>query len=165
MKKIILKKFKKKYITKNYISWLNNKELMKFSEQRHLFHDYNTCLEYYNSFKKTNNVFFAIFDKQKNIHIGNITIIIDLFNQLAKISILIGYPNQGYGSATWKESIKYVKNNYNLRKITAGTVSANIAMIKIFKKNNMIYEYAKKKYDIENHKLIDFNFYCLYNYK
>ena len=66
MKKIFIKsknleirKFEKKYISKKYISWLNNKNLMKYSDQRFYKHDFKSAMNYLASMKKTNNFFFC----------------------------------------------------------------------------------------------------------
>ena len=61
MKNIIkLKKFNKTYITPQYISWLNDKKLMQFSEQRHYNHNKKTCLNYLKKYTNSGNLFFAI---------------------------------------------------------------------------------------------------------
>ena len=51
-KNLLIKPFTKTNITKKYISWLNNKEVTKFSEQRHYFHTKQSCLEFYNNLRK-----------------------------------------------------------------------------------------------------------------
>ena len=42
MEGIKLVDFEEKFITSSYISWLNNSKLMKFSEQRHKIHNYES---------------------------------------------------------------------------------------------------------------------------
>ena len=52
--------FKKRDINKIYLSWLNNKKLMKYSEQRFQVYDYNKALEYFNQItKKTDSIEFS----------------------------------------------------------------------------------------------------------
>ena len=50
--KIKLVKFNKKFLTKRYISWLNDKKLMRFSEQRLKKHTLNSCKKYLEESKK-----------------------------------------------------------------------------------------------------------------
>ena len=50
--KIKLVKFNKKFLTKRYISWLNDKKLMRFSEQRFKKHTLNSCKKYLEEFSK-----------------------------------------------------------------------------------------------------------------
>jgi hypothetical protein len=65
---IKLVKFSKKFITKNYISWLNNKKINKFSGQRYFKHTYKSCLRFYYDNIKNKNLCFASIDiKKKNI--------------------------------------------------------------------------------------------------
>lgn len=143
-KKVKLLVFNKKLITKKYISWLNNKKLMQYSDRRHTLHNKKSCENYFNSFKGTQNRFFAIIDKKNKEHVGNITAIIDNKNNTADIGILVGEVNQGYGLAAWNEMMKYLFSK-NIRKITGGAMINNKAMIKIFKKSKMKFEYIKKK--------------------
>ena len=87
---IFLDKFKENYISEKYLSWLNNKELMQFSENRHTNHTIASCREYYISFKNSNNLLFAILDKKNMGHIGNINAFVDMKNLTADIGILGG---------------------------------------------------------------------------
>ena len=105
-------------------------------KQRHKKHTAKTCLNYLNSFKNCQNEFLAVIDKENKSHIGNITLLIDKFNKLAFINILIGIPNQGYGKSAFKETVNYLKKKYKLRKIICGTMSINKPMIKLLYKNN-----------------------------
>ena len=52
-----IKKFTKKDITKEYIKFLNNKENLKFSDQRHENYNYKKCLSYLNKFRNSSNLF------------------------------------------------------------------------------------------------------------
>ena len=162
---IILKKFKKKYITKEYLKWLNNPKLMKYSEQRFHKHTLKSSIKYLKSFQGTENLFYAIFDYSKNLHIGNINAYIDKKNKVADIGILIGVPGKGYGFMAWEQMMEILFIKKNIRKITGGTMSINAPMIKIFKKNKMIFEYKKIKQFIMNGRYIDLVGYCAFNDK
>ena len=96
--RIVLKKFKKEYITKEYLQWLNNPKLMQYSQQRFHKHSIKSCIKYFESFQKTDNLFYAIFDYSQDFHVGNINAYIDKKNKVADIGILIGDPGKGYGA-------------------------------------------------------------------
>ena len=149
---IKLIKFSKKFITKEYISWLNNKNLNKYSRLSFKKNNKRDALNYLNSMKR--NLFFAIVSKNNNKHIGNIAAYLDKNNKTADISILLAYQKRGYGYAAWKEIMKKI-SLMNYRKITAGTMIINTPMIKLFKKSGMKFEYKKKKHFIHKKKLID----------
>lgn len=156
--KIKLVKFNKKFMSERYISWLNNKELMRFSEQRFKTHTLKSCEEYLNESRKNKDLFYAIVDKSYEKHVGNIYIKIDRLNNIGDIRILIGEPKKKYGFYAWMEAIKKLKK-LNIRKITGGSIKTNKAMIKIFKKSKMKLEYTKKK-----HFKVNNNFYDLVGY-
>jgi len=60
--RITLKIFTKKYITNEYISWLNDAEVVKYSELRHVKQDYKTILAYIDSIKDESRMFAIILD-------------------------------------------------------------------------------------------------------
>ena len=134
--KIKLVKFNKKFITKKYISWLNNKKLIKYSDQRLKKHTYESCKLYLQNTKRNKDLFFAVVEKTTKKHVGNIYVKMDKVNNTGDIRILIGEGSKGYGFDAWNSAIKVLKK-MNIRKITGGTISINKAMIKIFKKSKM----------------------------
>ena len=90
-KNLEIRVFTKKDITKKYISWLNNKNLMKYSNQRFYKHNHKSIENYFISMKNSNNLFLAIIEKSLNLgHVGNISVYFDKYNKTAEISILIG---------------------------------------------------------------------------
>ena len=160
---IFLDQFNESYISEKYLSWLNNKELMQYSENRHTNHTIDSCREYYQSFKNSNNLLFAILDKKNMNHVGNISAYIDTNNLTADIGILVGVTGQGYGFLAWEAFMKKLFSEYNIRKITGGTMDVNKAMKKIFIKSGMDYEYSKKDHCVYKERYVDMVGYCAFN--
>tara|TARA_B100001939_G_C16841128_1_gene573150 strand:+ start:147 stop:665 length:519 start_codon:yes stop_codon:yes gene_type:complete len=149
-----LKRFTKKDITKKYLSFLNDKNLLKYSDQRHINHNYKTSIKYLNSFKKSQNLFLKII--LNNNFIGTCTIYIDKHNQNANIGFLIGNQNihnKGFASIILKYLIKYLFQKKKLNKISCGTIDQNYSMIKVCKKNKMFLDAT-----LTNEKLIEKKF-------
>ena len=128
--------FTDEMISNEYLSWLNDKSLMKFSEQRHKTHDFDSSLKYLNSFKGSDNLFLGIFTKKNNIFIGTITAYLDKHNSVVDFGILIGSSkakSKGYGLEAWKALTEFYLK-FPVRKITAGTMASNKGMIAICEK-------------------------------
>ena len=71
----IIKPISQNEITENYVSWLNNIEINQFLETRHSIQTKIKVVEYINFLRSIKNCdMFAIFDKETNNHIGNLTI-------------------------------------------------------------------------------------------
>ena len=146
------KKFTNRNITKKYLKWINNKELMKHSRHRHHTHDKSTVKKYIKLM--SNNWFLAVSIKKKSFsHIGNISVYFDDKDMSASISILIGsvdFRNLGLGKVIFQEIIKKLSSFKEIKLIKAGAFYKNIPMIRIFKFSNMklskkkSYIYAKK---------------------
>ena len=91
-----LSNFNKEDISSEYIKWLTDPDIVKYSNQRFKEHSYETCLQYFRSFKNTNNLFLKIQDINSQTMIGTMTLYADSFHGTADIGILIG--NKAYFS-------------------------------------------------------------------
>ncbi|HEO63972.1 MAG TPA: N-acetyltransferase [Candidatus Omnitrophica bacterium] len=156
--RLIIKPFSEKYLTKKYVSWLNNPEVVRYSEQRHKKHTVKTCRAYLRLFEKGPNYFWAIsVIKDKLGHIGNMTAYADEINSVADIGILIGETKawgKGYATEAWMAVCSYLFTIKNIRKITAGTISSNKRMLKLMKRTGMINDGVRRKHYIwENNKV------------
>lgn len=133
--------FKEEFLTSRYVSWLNDKEVMKYSEQRHRAHTIESCREYYQSFKDTPNILWAISIKDGGVgHIGNATAYIDIKHSIADIGILIGERQmwgQGFGYEAWMGICDYLFRVQEMRKVTTGAISTNSRMLVIMRKAGM----------------------------
>jgi len=138
--KIVL--FEERHLTERYVSWLNDSETMRFSEQRHVKHTLASCREYWQSFKGTKNYFWAIekLDLQ-HTHIGNMNAYLDERHNIADVGLLIGERSswgKGLGTEAFGAACTFLFSAHSLRKITAGTVSANKGMLNIMWRSGMV---------------------------
>ena len=140
--RLIIEPFSEKYLTERYISWLNDPEIVKYSEQRHKKHTFESCQQYMKSFNGTLHYFWAIISRDKQLgHIGNINAYVDPINLIADIGILIGERSVwglGYGYESWIAVCGYLFEKVGLRKITAGTLSVNSRMLSLMNKAGMV---------------------------
>lgn len=140
--------FQAKHCTDDYISWLNDPDIVRYSEQRHQLHTRQTCEAYYQSFLDSTcpHYFWAILTKtfpDKKIsqrHIGTLTAYLDPLNQIADLGIMIGEKSlwgNGYGLEAWQAILNYLLTQQDIRKLTAGMISTNQAMLKLTQKSGM----------------------------
>lgn len=164
IKKLSLKTFDvRKHLTPKYLSWMNDKSLLKYSEQRHYKNTRTNCLNYFKEMKKKGNLVFALFFNKE--HVGNLSLHIDKSNSIADISIIIGvtqYHNKGLGSEAYVKVINYLKKENIVSKVTSGTMSINKSMIKLFKKVGMKKDGIRKNHYIFSKKRVDLVYYSLY---
>lgn len=139
--KLFLKNLSLKDISLPYLNWMNDYEVVRFTEQRYRKHKMSDVKKFVKSKINSNTEYlYGIFLKnKKNIHIGNLKIgPIDKFHKTAEISYLIGDKklwNKGLGSLALKKGIILSKKKFKLKKLIAGTYESNKASIKILKKN------------------------------
>jgi RimJ/RimL family protein N-acetyltransferase len=135
-KRIVIKNFLKKDIDKEYISWLNDKNLLKYSRNKKKKYDYKKSLQEFN-FVKKKNIFLKIIEKKNKKKIGTIIAYINKKFKLINIGILIGnkdHLNKGYGTEVYKILIDFFFNKKKFEKIEIGCNKKNLPIIKICKK-------------------------------
>ena len=155
---IKLQLISEKFITEDYINWMNDKEITFYTEQRFIKHDYNTIKNYIKTMNLSeNNILYGIFyDEQLigSIKVGSI----NFHHKTAEISYLIGNKDF-WGKNIITRSICFVLDicfkKIKLFKVSAGVYNTNIASIRALEKNGFICEGVRKKNFILNDIRVD----------
>lgn len=149
--RLILEPFSGKHLSEKYVSWLNDPEVVKFSENRHQIHTLESCSQYVESFKGSNNFLWAIKLADNGEHIGNINAYWDINNNVADLGIMIGERGawgKGFGYEAWQAVCDYLFAEKNVRKITGGCVAKNLGMIHIMRKSQMEEDGCRKQHHL-----------------
>jgi RimJ/RimL family protein N-acetyltransferase len=159
---LILKDFTPRMVSKEYVNWMNNYEITKYTEQKYTKHTMASIKKFVAEKKKSKNEFlYGIFYKKNNnyIHYGTIKIgPINLIHKYAYISYVIGNKknmNLGIATKSIKQILIIAKKKFKLKKILAGCYSNNIPSYKVLVKNNFkkegrftkMYKFEKKRID------------------
>ncbi len=164
--KTVLTTFIDSDITDIYIGWLNDKNLMKYSNQRFFHHDLSSCSEYLQSFSGTTNSFLKISDRRSGVMIGTLTIYRNIFHGTADIGILIGdsnFSSKGYGFDAWSSVLNHLLYKEGTRKVTAGANELNLSMINLMIKSGMYLEATKFNQEIVDGCFTSLVFYARYS--
>ena len=143
--------FSANHVSKDYLSWLNDRRLMRFSRQRLRTHTEESSRAYLESFAGTPNFFWAVERIADGSHVGSMTTYVDDHQRTADLGILIGHPGssgKGYGAQAWGLAIEHAFGKLGLRKVTAGTVAPNEAMLRICRKWDMRLEGTRRKQEV-----------------
>jgi len=141
--KILLSKFKISDITENYISWLRDKSIIKFTKIKNT--KIEDIIQYVQENICNNNVIFLkiLFN---NVHIGNIRIQ-KIKKNKATVAIIIGnkrFHNKGIGKIVIAKAIQIVKKDKKIKTLVAYIHKLNYPSASIFRKNRFIKKYKKK---------------------
>lgn len=115
-----------------YLSWLNNGEHMRFSNQRLETHNHDSALEYLSSFNGIDSVFLAIELRDHAQLVGTATVFSNIHHGTADIGVMIGPEHSGRGIA--REAVRAIAESLDtegFRKITIGTSAQNVAMLRV----------------------------------
>lgn len=124
--------FARRHLTARYVGWLNHPATMRFSEQRHRRHTIPSSRAYWQTFRGTPNYFWAVEARDPLLgHIGNLNAYVDARNGVADLGILIGEASargRGLALEAWSNACRFLFEEADLRKLTAGMLEVNAPM-------------------------------------
>jgi RimJ/RimL family protein N-acetyltransferase len=160
-----LEPFNEAHFTPSYVSWLNDPDVMRFSEHRHRRHDEASCRAFVQGLRAGGHPFWAIVAEDLG-HVGNIAVYLDRPNRLAEITLLIGERaawGRGYGTGAWGAVMDWVFANEGVRKIVAGTMASNLGMIAVMERCGMVREAVRPRQFLVDGAEVDAVFYARFN--
>lgn len=127
---VTLRAFTEANLTEDYLGWLRDPQLMKFSNQRFRTHSMESCRAYMESFAGSENMLIAIY--YESTFIGTMTAYRSVAHGTCDIGLLIGAKVQakGLGKDAWGTLMAYLLDT-GTRKVTGGTLRCNQAMVNI----------------------------------
>ena len=162
---VTLSSFQKDDISKKYLSWLNDKEVVRFSNQRFIAHTLISSKKYLKSFYESKNLFLSIRLTENNQMIGTMTAYFS-FHNTVDVGIMIGEKTlwgKGFGKDAWNTLLLWLEKELNVRKITAGTLASNLGMIELMNQSGMSLEATKKDHEMLNNQPEDVLYFCKFN--
>jgi len=100
-----LRPFQATDIDSTYLSWLNDPEVTRFSNQRFIEHTAHSCAAYLSNFEKSDNSFLLIEGPQDQRPIGTVTVYRKRQHGTAELGLMIGERccwGKGYGREAWQ---------------------------------------------------------------
>jgi len=148
--KVALRPFTADDITPAYLGWLNDPETTRFSNQRFRTHSEASAADYLAGFDGSPNLFLSIRDAADDTAIGTMSAYRAAHHGLADIGIMVGERSRwggGYGQSAWNLLSEWLLAN-GTRKLTGGTLAANLGMVRIFERSGMHLEATRKDHEI-----------------
>lgn len=163
--KVQLTNFTAADITDEYLGWLNDPLVTRYSNQRFEVHNRETCGSYLQSFEGTPNLFVSVRSLEADKAIGTMTAYISRHHGTADLGIMIGDKccwGSGYAFEAWTTLINWLFNQRGLRKITAGTASVNKPMISLAERSGMTFEGRRVRQEIIEGEEVDILYFGLF---
>jgi len=165
-KKVLLNLFTESDINDSYISWLNDPDVVRFSNQRFVTHNRESSLRYLASFVDTDNLFLSIRRSSDLRQVGTMTAYVSRHHGTVDVGIMIGDKSVwglGYGRDSWSTLSDCLLKRDDIRKLTAGTLACNYGMIKVMECSDMHYEATRKEQEIVNRQAVDILYYAKFS--
>lgn len=140
---VVLRNFLQVDITAEYVGWLNDPLVVRFSNQRFRRHTQSSCKEYVASFKGSPHHFLKIIRRDNDQMVGTMTAYISIHHGTVDMGIMVGCRSswgKGIGQDAWNTLLKFLLKMPQVRKVTAGAMSCNLPMLRIMEKSGMSLE-------------------------
>lgn len=138
-------------VTVDHVGWLNDPEVVKFSNQRFRRHDLASCQAYFDSFAGSANSFLSVRRLSDDKAVGTLTVYRSPHHGTADVGIMIGEPSawgQGIGQDAWSLVIDWLIEGEKLRKVTAGTLGCNMGMLRLMQRSGMVEEAIRREQEL-----------------
>ena len=165
-KKVLLRPFTESDIDETYIAWLNDPDVVRFSNQRFRKHNRESSLLYLASFAGTENLFISVHCLSDDRPVGTMTAYVSSHHSTVDVGILIGDKSVwglGYGQDAWNTLTNWLLECDDIRKLTAGTLACNHGMIKLMERSGMQHEATHKAQEIVNSDAVDILYYAKFS--
>ncbi len=149
--KVALRLFTADDIRDDYVGWLNDPIVTRFSNQRFATHDRASCEAYLRSFEGSPNLFLAVLAGSGGPIIGTMTAYRAPQHGTADLGILIGERScwgQGYAGEGWALLSQWLIDEADVRKLTAGTLAVNAPMIRLAERSGMTLEGRRERQEV-----------------
>lgn len=156
--RVVVRPFTAGDISETYLGWLQDQEVVRYSSQRFRVHTFDTCRTYRASFEGSDNHFLAICDRQSGTMLGTLSVYRNLCHGTADIGIMVGARQawgRGFGADAFCLVVSTLKASGVVRKITAGTLAVNRAMVRIMEKAGMHHEATRRAQELLDGEPVD----------
>jgi [ribosomal protein S5]-alanine N-acetyltransferase len=160
--KAVLSLFTEADLSHDYVSWLNDPEVTKYSNQRFRAHSLASCAKYLASFIGTPNLFLKIQRPSDLLPVGTMTAYFSLPHQTVDVGIMVGRRDvwgSGIGQDAWNLLINWLLIQPTIRKVTAGTLRCNASMIKLLERSGMTLEAVRPQQELLDGVPVDIVYY------
>lgn len=145
---VYLRELNENDASETYCEWLNDPIVNKYLETRET--TIEDLKQYIQSKKENPNcLFFGIFLKENDKHIGNVKLEpIDFEEKTSYFGMLIGEKEQwgkGLGTEATRLAVDYAFNVLHLKKIMLGVIAENKAAIRVYEKTGFQIERVNKE--------------------
>ena len=145
-------------VTSVYVDWMNDRDVVRFTEQRHVRHDMAEIASFVaQKLVSPTDYLFGIF--LAGTHVGNIKLgPVDKLSKVASISYIVGNRSvwgRGIATRAIAAIVRFAFDELGLEKITAGSYAENTGSIRALEKNGFRREGCQRAQTVLDDKRID----------
>ncbi len=145
-------------VTDRYISWLNDPEVTRYLQARNSKHNHDSTLAYVKNHNNIDKFLFGIFDKSKDMHIGNFSLSVSLVHKTGIQGVMIGdkeYWGQGVILEARAGLLDICFGELGLFKVNGLPLASNLPAVFNYKRQAWVVEGIQSKQYLCDGKRVD----------
>lgn len=135
-RRLILRNMKVEDVTEDYVDWLNDPNINQYLNTIDSIQTIETCLSYVKNYEEKNDsLLIGLFDIDRKLHIGNISLSVEEWRKRGVIGICIGrkeFTGKKLASEALTAVRDYCFEELGLHRLEAGVSENNLSSIKVF---------------------------------
>lgn len=156
--RLLLQELEERHVDERYLSWFQDKNVTRFLEAKNL--SKQQVIDHLRYGRDTNTYFmYAIISRESSMHIGNLKVgPIRWKHRVSDLVTVIGdrnYWGRGLATEAIKMGSRIAFDIHDMRKLSAGIYSENLASIKCYAKAGWIIEASLKGELMLNGRALD----------
>jgi RimJ/RimL family protein N-acetyltransferase len=166
-KRVLLRPFGAADITHEYVGWLNDPAVVRYSNQRFRRHDRASCERYLASFDGGASLFLSVRLRGDDVGIGTMTAYYSPPHGTVDVGIMIGAASArglGLGRESWVALTGWLLELPIVRKLTAGTLACNAPMLALMKAAGLELEAVRRRQEIVEGRPEDVLYFCRFGH-
>jgi ribosomal-protein-alanine N-acetyltransferase len=145
-------------ITPQHVGWLNDPEVVRYSNQRFVRHTRYTSRSYLGRFEGSGDLYLSVRLLETDRPIGTLTAYRQLHHGTADIGILMGERavwGQGLGGEAFTLLVDWLAVQPGMRKLTCGTLAVNHGMLRIAERAGFTREAVRVAQELVDDEPVD----------
>ena len=147
--RISLHRLTEEDVTQEYVDWMNDIEVVRYTESRFYQHTRESTLSFVRSVTNEFNYAFAIVDNDTKQHLGNIKIgNINPYHKNADVGLIIGrkeFWGKGIATEAIRLCVGFAFRELKLHRLWAGVYASNIGSAKAFERAGFSLESTRRE--------------------
>ncbi|MBP2316254.1 GNAT family N-acetyltransferase [Azospirillum soli] len=152
-------------ISDEYVAWMNDPEVVQYTDSRYVQQTRETIGAFLRSFDGRNAMIWRIIHKPDGVYIGNCLLRVNWLHKVAELGGMVGdrrYWGKPVIAQTFERLIRHAFQDLGMEKVTGGTRSCNYPAVYNLHRIGMTLEAELRRHAVQDGRRVDIALFALF---